>query len=45
MADFTYTAAYPHPEDTVRTWFIHPGALTRATPHWAGASKPARQRR
>ena len=37
MADFTYTAAYPHPEDTVRTWFMRPGALTRATPHWAGS--------
>lgn len=36
MADFTYTAAYPYDEDTVRTWFVRPGALTRATPHWAG---------
>lgn len=37
MADFTFTAAYPHPEDTVRAWFMRPGALTRATPHWAGS--------
>lgn len=37
MADFTYTAAYPYDEDTVRTWFMRPGALTRATPHWAGS--------
>lgn len=37
MADFTYTAAYPYDEDTVRTWFVRPGALTRATPHWAGS--------
>lgn len=37
MADFTYTAAYPYAEETVRTWFMRPGALTRATPHWAGS--------
>ncbi|WP_237237137.1 TIGR01777 family oxidoreductase [Rothia nasimurium] len=37
MADFTYTAAYPYDEDTVRTWFMRPGAMTRATPHWAGS--------
>lgn len=37
MADFTYTAAYPYTKETVRTWFMRPGALTRATPHWAGS--------
>lgn len=37
MATFSYSSAYPHPEETVRAWFMRPGALTRATPHWAGS--------
>ncbi|WP_237233392.1 TIGR01777 family oxidoreductase [Rothia nasisuis] len=37
MPDFTYTATYPYAEETVRTWFMRPGALIRATPHWAGS--------
>lgn len=34
--NFSYTSTYPFDLETVRTWFHRPGALTRATPHWAG---------
>lgn len=33
---FSHTSAYSFDTETVRTWFGRPGALTRATPHWAG---------
>lgn len=33
---FSYTSTYPFDVETVRAWFNRPGALTRATPHWAG---------
>lgn len=34
--NFSYTSTYPFDVETVRTWFNRSGALTRATPHWAG---------
>lgn len=37
--NFTYTSTYPYDIETVLTWFNRPGALTRATPHWAGQIK------
>lgn len=37
MATFTRTSTFPASPETVCAWFARPGALTRATPHWAGA--------
>lgn len=39
MPVFTHTSTFPVGKDALYTWLTRPGALTRATPHWAGAVK------